>query len=514
MKLFSTSDIRKICTCHAGGNPNVEIALAEEAGRAIAREIEARWDSTTCVFVFAGPGGNGADALSASVELIKDGYSPNILLILTMEISPVCLHFQHVLEQMGYSNFKIARRNIEPPNIFPDNVIVDGLFGSGLSRILVKGYSQFCQYLNEQTAPIVSIDVPSGLFGEFNQKVNVLGNVVHASLTLALQFPRLAFFFAENARVLGEWKVLKTGMDDMDLHDFPSNYLLTDSHDVWAALKPRDPFSHKDTYGRLYLVAGSMGMMGAAVLSARAAQRTGVGVVSVHAPQCGYLVMQTAVPEALFDADAGEYHTEAISPASRYTVAIGPGIGTEECTIDALSAFLRRNGRPVVLDADALNCIARRNSLLDDIPAMSIITPHAGEFDRLFSESKSDEERFCLAAEMSNRLNIIIVLKGHYTFIFRPDGKVSVNTTGNAGMATAGSGDVLTGIIGGLLAQGYRPDVAATVGVYIHGLAGDMARDVYGEASMTASDIVDAIPEAFRQIERENTLKKEKRNNY
>ena len=229
--------------------------------------------------------------------------------------------------------------------------------------------------------------------------------------------------------------------------------------------------------------------------------RAGAGVATLHAPKCGYLIAQTAVPEVLFEMDANEGHITAFSPHPKTNaVAIGCGIGTSPETVNALSAFLKQAKKPVVLDADALNCIAKRPELLSDLPVNSIITPHAKEFDRLFGEYFTEEERYLKAVEMARFLKICIVLKAHHTMVIRPDGKTFVNSTGNAGMATAGSGDVLTGIIAAFLGQGIRPDVAATLGVYIHGAAGDIAAQRTGEYGLVASDIVDSIGPAIKFV--------------
>lgn len=212
-------------------------------------------------------------------------------------------------------------------------------------------------------------------------------------------------------------------------------------------------------------------------------------------------ILQTAVCEAMFEPDK---HDRVISDMRLHhahnAVAAGPGIGTYDDTVNALEGLLKNVTSPLVLDADALNCIAKRPQLLPLIPAMSILTPHKGEFDRLFGEHESDEERLLKAIEQSQYYNLIIVLKGHYTAVVRPDGKVYFNSTGNSGMATAGSGDVLTGVITSLVAQGYKPETAAVVGAYIHGMAGDMAAADLGEHGVTASDIIDRLPLALKKL--------------
>lgn len=253
-------------------------------------------------------------------------------------------------------------------------------------------------------------------------------------------------------------------------------------------LKPRDPFCSKADFGHALIAAGSYGMMGAAQFAALGALRSGVGKVTVRSASWGYEVMQSAVPEAMFSSDPNDSIITAIPPAHKFSsVAIGPGIGTAEATIMALETFLKSAVDPVVLDADALNCLSQRRSMLDLIPDHSIITPHAGEFDRLFGKHATDEERLIRAIKASEDYNILILLKGRYTALVRPDGKVYFNSSGSPALATAGSGDVLTGIIVSFLAQGYKPEVAALLGAYVHGVAGEIASETHGIYGTTAA---------------------------
>ena len=266
-------------------------------------------------------------------------------------------------------------------------------------------------------------------------------------------------------------------------------------------MRPRNPFISKYDNGTLLLIAGSYGMMGAAVLAAKAALRTGAGLVTVHAPRCGYQVLQTAVPEALFEPDRNEIMTSSIDLRHTYSVvALGPGMGVNDETLEAVHQFIMNFRRPCLLDADALNCIARRPMLLKSIPPRSIITPHAIEFDRLFGEHNTDEERLKKAIDVSKLYNITIVLKGHYTMTVRPDSKVYINSSGNAGMATPGSGDVLTGVISALIAQNYAADWSVVLGVYLHGLAGDLAAQEHGTYGMIAGDIVNHLGKAIIEV--------------
>ncbi len=294
--------------------------------------------------------------------------------------------------------------------------------------------------------------------------------------------------------------MLDIGLSERAIASSPANFCLVEKRDVHRRLRHRKEFASKADFGSAVLYAGSYGMMGAALLAARGAMRAGVGKLTVNAPKCGFDILQTGVPEALYRHNRGELNIVEIHPERDFSaIAVGPGIGTNELTVKALDDFLASINRPVVLDADALNCMAIKPSMLNNIPVLSIITPHAGEFDRLFGPQPSAEARLRKAVEMAKYYNILIILKGHYTAIVRPDGKVYFNSTGTPAMATAGSGDVLTGVLLSMLAQGYPAELASIIAVYIHGLAGEMAAAEHGEYGVTAGDIAANIGRAIRE---------------
>jgi NAD(P)H-hydrate epimerase len=320
---------------------------------------------------------------------------------------------------------------------------------------------------------------------------------------VSAQFPHLSFFMEENAPLVGEWKTVDIGLSQTEIRKTSAPFYLVERSDVRKLLSQRSDFCSKNDFGSAMLVAGSYGMMGAAVMSARGALRAGAGKVTVYSPRCGYDVVQTAVPEAMFAAANSDITLSDIRMNYPYdAIGIGPGIGTSDATINALEKFLNgyNGSRPLVLDADALNCLAKRQTLLHKVPMLSILTPHAGEFDRLFGQQPNSEARLVKAIEMSRYHNVLIVLKGRYTTIVRPDGRLYFNSSGCPGMATPGSGDVLTGIITALLAQGYRPEVAALAGVYIHGVAGELAQEAEGTYGVTAGDIAANVGKAIKFI--------------
>lgn len=501
MKILTSEQLRELdnATCVAQEIDSIE--LMERAANAAACEIISRFLPMQRIVLIAGPGNNGGDALAVARILLEHGYNKVEIFLFNInrKLSHDCEEERNRLITMEGVDFTEVEREFTPPYLGKNDLVIDGLFGSGLKTPLQGGFKTLAQYINESGAYVISLDVPSGLFGEWNANVN-RRDMVHANLTLTFQLPRLSFFFEENAPCLGDWQLLDIDLDPVKIKELKTEFMYVNARSVRPLLRQRLPFSGKRDYGSVLVFAGSTGMMGAAVMCAQAVLRSGAGLVTVHSAHRGMDIVQTAVPEAMFEPDRNEHFiTEMKLYHEHQAVAAGPGIGTNDRTIDALESLLKNSKSPLVLDADALNCISKRPQLLQLLPQNTIITPHIGEFDRLFGEQKSSESRLHKALEMAKYYNIIIVLKGHYTAIVRPTGRVYFNSTGNPGMATAGSGDVLTGVITAFMAQGYRPEQAATLGVYVHGLAGDIAAEELGEYGMTATDISVRVGRAIKQ---------------
>lgn len=502
MKIFTTEEIREIdkYTIEVEGISSLD--LIEKVGEGIVAEVTSRWLPTKPVTIFAGPGNNGADALAAARLLFERGFKPQIFLfnIGGDRLSPECQACRDRLVSLPGIDFNEIINNFSLPDLMKTHLVIDGLFGSGLRDHLTGGFTSLVQYINESRATVISIDVPSGMFGDWN-KDSIHRNVIHADITLAIQFPRPAFFLRENAELVGEWKILDIGLSQKASATIMPTYYMIESNDVKRKLKRRHRFVTKADLGSVAIIAGSYGMMGASVLATRAAVRGGVGKVTAIAPRCGFNILQSTVPEAMFQADKNEVILTNITLRNDYSaIAIGPGLGTHELTVSAVDDFLASMKRPLIVDADALNCIAKRPAMLNNLPVMSIITPHAGEFDRLFGQHSTDYERITKAIEVSHQYNIFIILKSHYTAIIRPDGKIYFNSSGTPAMATAGAGDCLTGLVASLLAQGYLPEIAAIMGVFIHGRAGEIAEKRQGLYSVTAGDICDCIGPAINSI--------------
>jgi len=507
MKIFSSEEIDAIRRFTLKEQGMGLRQFIEATGESLAIEIISSLVPGHRLVVFAGPDLNGAYALTTARHLALQGFRPEVYLfnISGNRATADCMAARDRLrEECGDEILtEVTGLHFSMPDLQTDVTVVDGIFGTERTTPLSGGYQSIVRYINEMGPRVVSIDVPSGLLVDSVEGL-INRNIIHATITLAIGVPRVVFFLKENAELLGTWKIVPVDYSQVAMERAPWKFRLIERSDIRHLIHPRDPFASKADCGDAVLFAGSYGMLGAAQLCAKGALRGGAGKVTVHAPRCGFYVLQTSVPCALFECDRGDIAISEIELSHDYkAVAIGPGIGTADVTIDALHAFLKianANSRPLVLDADALNCMAIRPAMLDHVPVMSIITPHAGEFDRLFGRQPSSYARLLKAIEVAHQRHIIIILKGRFTAIVRPDGKVYFNPTGSPAMATGGTGDVLTGLIAALLAQGMRTEFAAIVAPYIHGLAGEIAAQKYGVYSVTATDVADCIGAAIKSI--------------
>ncbi len=487
--------------------PVSSLGLMERAARAFAQAIERRYKSPRNVFVFSGPGNNGGDGLAIARLLSIRGYSVSAWLFNTKgELSPDCQANRELLDSVPGLNFTEVSQGFDFPEIREGDITVDALFGTGLTRPLTGGFSQLVKKINAASGTVISIDLPSGLMAEDNS-TNDYTSVVRASLTLTVQLPKLAFLLADNAECVGEWEAVDIGLSAEGLRQMHSPYNIMEQRELSRLLHQRPAFAHKGDMGQALLVAGAKGMAGAAILASRACLRSGIGKLSLHTADANFQVLQGAVPEAVL---LPEVETECISDChdtSKFNaVGIGPGLGKADVTAKALRLYLSRSRRPMVIDADALNLIAQHTDLLHLIPKGSILTPHPKELERIVGTCSSSYERLKRAVELARRKGVTVVLKGHYTAVCKADGGVEFCPAGNAGMATAGSGDVLTGIVTSLLAQGYSPEQAASLGVWLHATAGDAAAQQLGEECLIASDITAHLPDAFAKLKASNTL--------
>lgn len=501
MKIFTSAQIHELDRYTIAHEPIKSIDLMERAAQALTQAITDEWSSATRVVVFAGPGNNGGDALAVARMLCDKNYEVIAYLFnISGNLSEDCsVNRQRLLDKKPKALVEVTQE-FEPPQLEAGMLVVDGLFGSGLNKPLAGGFASLVKYINASPAQVVSIDVPSGLMTEDNT-YNIRANIIRADLTLTLQLPKLSFLFPESQSFIGRLKVLDIRLSQEGVAKIDANYTLLEENDIRPRLLRRDPFAHKGKMGNALIIAGSYGMGGASVLATKACLRVGAGKCTTHTPRHNSMLLQISVPEAIVQLDREEtIFSEAVDAEDFNAVGIGPGLGTSEQTAIAVIAQLRRTQCPLVIDADALNVLANHPAWLQQLPKEIIMTPHPKEFDRIVGRSTDSYERLMKARDLAQRLQAYIVLKGHHTSLCLPDGHIIFNTTGNAGMATAGSGDVLTGIITGLLARGYKREDACLVGIYLHGLAGDIAARELGEESVMASDLIQYLPYAFKRL--------------
>ena len=498
MKIFTSDQIRSIDKYTIEHEPIASIDLMERAAGQITDWLTGRHDQRKAFVVFAGPGNNGGDGLAVARMLLQKNYRVSIYVLrITEKISGDAQINYDRLKDSGTTEIYDLHDSDPMPLINKDDIILDAIFGSGLNRPADGFAAGMIRFINSLPNTCISIDIPSGLFGEDNTG-NKPENIIKADVTLTLQFPPVSFFYSENEQFTGTWFVLPIGLSQDAIRETSSAYNYIVPGDIPELLKKRKRFSHKGIYGNVLLIAGSYGMMGAAVLSAKAALRTGSGLVTVHIPGCGYQIVQTALPEALISIDESDLVFSGVPELSAFSaIGIGPGLGSEVITQKALHALLKKNKVPIVIDADGLNILSANKEWLKILPEGTILTPHPREFERLAGKAGSGHQRNRMQIGFAQKYNVIVILKGAYTAIAMPDGSCHFNSTGNPGMATAGSGDVLTGIILSLLGQGYNQASAALLGVYLHGLAGDLAAAERSEEAVIASDIIENIGKAY-----------------
>ena len=497
MKIFSAPQIKKWDAFTIKNEPISSINLMERAATACYNWLVENNLTQHHFKIFCGKGNNGGDGLAIARLLLQNNCKATVYILEFGKLGSD--DFQANLEKLHLITKDIHFIQSEEffPALHDGEIIIDAIFGSGLNKPLDGFTAGLAKHINNAGVPTIAIDFPTGLFADKSSNGNIVINATH---TLSFQNKKLAFFLPKNEIPTGKIHLLNIGLHKNFEIDEYADFEMLDSDIIKSIYKRRSQFSNKGTYGNAAIVSGSIGMMGAAVLSSQACLRSGVGKITAYIPKCGYNIIQTAVPEAMAFVAGEECILSAEGVEKFNTVGIGPGIGVYPEHKKLLTDIFASVTKPMVIDADALNVISENKELLQSIPPLSILTPHPKEFERLFGKTESDFERLQLALEKSRELNIYIVLKGHYTFISTPEGKGYFNSTGNAGMATAGSGDVLTGIITGLLAQEYSSLHAALLGVYLHGLAGDIAAAKYSQEAMIAGDITTNVGTAFKHI--------------
>jgi ADP-dependent NAD(P)H-hydrate dehydratase / NAD(P)H-hydrate epimerase len=497
IKILSTQQIRSLDVATIQNEPVLSIDLMERASRAFTNWFIEHFSATHKIGVICGLGNNGGDGLAIARMLLEWGYPVKVWIVRGSgnETEDFAINLAR-LKNKSHDLFEITSQADQ--GLFHDrDVLIDALFGSGLSRAAEDLHAQAIRCINQTNAVRVSVDIPSGLFADKHSD----GEIVKAHHTVTFHLPKLSFFFPEAHQYTGQWTVVDIELDKSFIRSASTSYFYVTQKAARRIIKPRLKFDHKGDFGHVLLIAGSYGKMGAAILSSRATLRAGAGLLTVHVPSCGYEIIQNSVPEAMAEIDPDDKCFTNILELINYSaVGIGPGLGKDVQTVDAFNSLLNAYRKPMVIDADALNILSEQSHLLKLVPEGSILTPHPKEFQRLVGKWSNDFDRLEKQKTLASALKSVVVLKGAYTSIASPDGDVYFNSSGNPGMATGGTGDVLTGIITSLLAQRYSAIDAAVLGVFVHGLSGDMAAAEKGMISMTASDVIEYLPEAFRKL--------------
>ncbi|HZH37002.1 MAG TPA: NAD(P)H-hydrate dehydratase [Flavisolibacter sp.] len=501
MQILSAEQIRAWDKFTIEKEPIASVDLMERAATACVTWLFTQnWDNRPFA-VFCGKGNNGGDGLAIARMLLAKGFAVAVYILESDKKGSD--DFEENLQRLQKLKAVLPVFMEEPsqmPVLEKNTVIIDALFGTGLTRPLDGLAKSVVDKINAGDATVVSIDIPSGLF---TAETSIGSPVIRADYTLTFQCYKTALLIQENAPYIGQVEVLDISLHPSFLHGIEPLAQLSDEEMIRQLFKPRNRFAHKGTFGHALLAGGSYGKIGAMVLATRACLQSGAGLTSAVIPACGYVVLQTTAPEAMAIVDDNKTHlSELPEEIERFNaIGIGPGMGTSPESIKVLSYLIRRYRKPLVVDADGLNCLALDKDLLEQLPPNTMLTPHPKEFDRLFGSHFNDFERMEKAIAKAQQLNVIIILKSHHSLIATPTGKSYFNATGNAGMAKGGSGDVLTGILTSLLAQGYEPVNAAILGVYLHGWAGDVAARKFSQEAMLPSHLINCLPQVFLALQ-------------
>ena len=500
MKILPVEKIREADAYTIANEPVDSVDLMERAATKCYKWLKKRVEHDRPLRIFCGPGNNGGDGLV--IARLMAGFHNNISVFIVRCSDRSSYDFMFNLSRLvDHEKIKITeiKEGDKLPDIHPEDVVIDAILGSGLSKPVKDFPASVIRLINSSNAMVVAVDIPSGLYCDTHTDIKA-GAVIQADYTLTFQMPRLAFLFPENDAFVGEWVVLDIGLsEDFIRKTEANNFLIT--KDIAASLiRPRARYAHKGHFGHALLIAGGYGRMGAAILASEACLRSGVGLLHAHVASKALDSIQTAVPEAMLTIDPDEECFSALPDLTPFTaIGTGPAIGFNEKTGKALKFLIQNSVVPIVFDADAITILGENKTWISFVPKNSIFTPHPKEFERLAGSSRDDFHRQELQREFCIKHGVYLVLKGAHTCICGPDGKCYFNTTGNPGMATGGSGDVLTGLILGFLAQRYHPRDACLLGVYLHGLAGDLAAEKLSPEAMIAGDIVKMIGMAFRK---------------
>ena len=499
MKLFSKEQIYEGDKITTERQKISSTELMERAGIQIFNWMHSRMQGAQVpIHVFCGIGNNGGDGLVLARHLITHGYNVITYIVNCSDkrTKDFLINYDRIKNvTKDWPKMLSCKNDFSEIVIDEKDIIVDAIFGIGLNRPPNDWVIALFERFRASKAFTLSVDIPSGLYSD--KAVENDKAVVNAGYTLSFQSPKLAFFLPETAKFTVQWEALDIGIDRDYLMQTETEVELISKYEVLPLYKPREKFSHKGDFGHVMILGGSYGKIGAVNLASRAALSAGAGLVTAYVPKCGYQSIQTAIPEVMVITDENETHVSNIKFDIEPTViGVGVGLGTTTETAKTFEAFLKKNKTPLVIDADGLNLLSKKKTLLKLLPEQSILTPHPKELERLIGKWSNDFEKLKKVKAFSKKYNVIVLIKGANSITVYLD-KLYINTTGNPGMATAGSGDVLTGIISGLVAQGYESLSATVFGVYLHGKSADIALEDYGYQSLIASHIIETVGDAF-----------------
>ena len=499
MKILSAAQIKEADRYTIDHEPIRPIDLMERAAEACVQHIIKNSKEPADYILISGKGNNGGDGLAIARLLADSGFSLHVYVLEYTDSASddFILNLERLKSQAKANVMHI--NSADDIELNDQSTIIDAILGTGINKPTEGLIAEVIDKVNKSGLRVIAVDVPSGM--SIDEPSAKKTSIIHAALTLTFQQPKLAFMFPESAEYVGEFEVLDIHLNTSFLPNASCKYFYLNDDDIAPLLRTRPKFSHKGTFGHSLLIAGSYGKMGAAILASEACLRSGTGLLSVHIPASGYQIMQSTVPEAMVSTDTDPDHLSTLPDISIYTsIGIGPGIGTHAASAKALKKLIQTAEAPLVIDADALNIISENKTWLGFLSHQSILTPHPKEFDRLTKVHGDSWARLESARTLAQKHGIIIVLKGAHTAIALPDGSVWFNSTGNPALAKGGSGDILTGIITALLARGYGPYIAAAMGVYLHGLAADIAVSEINAESLIATDVISHLSAAFDKL--------------
>ncbi|MEP7269044.1 MAG: NAD(P)H-hydrate dehydratase [Saprospiraceae bacterium] len=497
MKIFNTEQVKKWDeeTIQSKGIRSID--LMESAANAFSKKFSQKYPLSSLLYVFCGTGNNGGDGLAIARILSMQGYDVKVWLAdWGQKKAPDFTTNLNQLPAFGHVPLEVINMK-EPPMLEPNSIIIDALFGTGLNRPLDGDFEDLIHWINSLHNKIIAVDIPSGMFADRHTDT-----AIHANHTITFQSPKLSFLLPSYEKFTGKVDIVDIGLIPQFISKTKTPYYLTEPNLIKGMVSKRKKFDHKGVYGHALLINGSYGKAGAAILSAKACLRSGVGLLTNHIPSQLNLILQMTVPEAMASIDEHDFYWSSLPENIRRFTAIGVGCGInqKESTERVFQSLFEEYDGKMIIDADGINILSKHQALLSKIPVGSILTPHVKEFERLFGKTNTCFDRLQLLQEKAKLYSVTIILKGANSQIAFSDGTVYFNCTGNPGMATAGSGDVLTGILTALVAQGYDSQSAALIGTYVHGLAGDIAYQNSSYESLIASDVIDHLGKAFHTL--------------